>query len=73
MNAPMEAKKSPEIKPWVRRVVEAAGVFMPTNGDGERRLGWWGVEMARFLCHSGQSFVQNPRAANRQKICSHNG
>lgn len=32
-----------------RRVVEAAGVFMPTNGDGERRLGWWGVEMVRFL------------------------
>jgi integron integrase len=49
MNAPMEAKKSPEVKPWVRRVVEAAGVFMPTNADGERRLGWWGVEMARFL------------------------
>jgi hypothetical protein len=49
MNAPMEAKKSPEVKPWVHRVVEAAGVFMPTNADGERRLGWWGVEMARFL------------------------
>ncbi|WP_395718990.1 hypothetical protein [Prosthecobacter sp.] len=37
MNAPMEAKKSPEVKPWVRRVVEASGVFMPTNADGERR------------------------------------
>lgn len=49
MNAPKEAKKSPEVKPWVRRVVEAAGVFMPANADGERRLGWWGVEMARFL------------------------
>ena len=49
MNAPMEAKKSPEVKPWVRRVVEAAGVFMPANADGERRLGWWGVEMERFL------------------------
>lgn len=49
MNAPIEAKKSPEVKPWVRRVVEAAGVFMPDNADGERRLGWWGVEMARFL------------------------
>jgi hypothetical protein len=34
MNAPMEAKKSPEVKPWVRRVVEAAGVFMPTSADG---------------------------------------
>lgn len=49
MNKPIEAKKSPEVKPWVRRVVEAAGVFMPDNADGERRLGWWGVEMARFL------------------------
>ena len=45
----MEAKKSPEVKPWVRRVFEAAGVFMPANADGEQRLGWWGVEMARFL------------------------
>lgn len=47
MNAPMEAKKSPEVKPWVRRVVEAVGVFMPANADGERRLRWWGVEMLR--------------------------
>lgn len=46
MNAPMEAKESPEVKPWVRRVVEAAG-GMPTNADGERRLRWWGVEMLR--------------------------
>jgi hypothetical protein len=37
MNAPMEAKKPPEVKPWVRRVVEAAGVFMPANADGELR------------------------------------
>ena len=43
----MEAKKSPEVKPWVRRVVEAAGVFMPANADGEQRLGWWGVEKVR--------------------------
>lgn len=49
MNASIEAKKSPEVKPWVRRVVEAAGVFMPSSADAERRLGWWGVEMARFL------------------------
>jgi hypothetical protein len=47
MNAPMEAKKSPEVKPWVRRVVEAVGVFMPANADGEQRLRWWGVEMVR--------------------------
>lgn len=49
MNAPIEAKKPPEVKPWVRRVVEAADVSIPTNVDGERLLGWWGVEMARFL------------------------
>ena len=44
MNKPMEAKRAPEVKPWVRRVVEAAGVVLPANADGERRLGWWGVE-----------------------------
>ena len=49
MNAPRKPKISPEVKPWVRRVVEAAGVFLPPNEEGERRLGWWGVEMARFL------------------------
>ncbi len=49
MNEPMEAKESPEVKPWARRVVEAAGVIMPANADGEKRLGWWGVEMARFF------------------------
>ena len=49
MNEPMEAKKSPEVKPWVRRVVEAAGVFVPANADGEKRRGWWGVAIARFL------------------------
>ena len=40
MNAPMEATKSPEVKPWVRWVVEASDVFMPTNADGERQLEW---------------------------------
>jgi hypothetical protein len=49
MNEPIEQRKSPEVKPWVRRAVEAAGVFTPDTADGERRLGWWGVEMARFL------------------------
>lgn len=49
INEPIEAKKPPEVKPWVRRAVEATGVFMPANADGEGRLGWWGVEMARFL------------------------
>lgn len=37
MNAPMEAKKSPEVKPWVRRVVEAVGVFRPANGEEDGR------------------------------------
>jgi hypothetical protein len=50
MDASMEAKMSPEVKPWVRWVVEAEGVLMSANADGERRLGWWGVEMAlRFF------------------------
>jgi integron integrase len=49
MNKPIQAKSAPEVKPWVRRVVAAAGVVLPTTPDGERRLGWWGVEMARFL------------------------
>ncbi len=57
MNKPIEAKKSPEVKPWVRRVVEAAGVFMPARADGERRLGGWGVERARFLKWAGRHQV----------------
>ena len=49
MNDPIQAKSSPEVKPWVRRVVAAAGVVLPATPDGEKRLGWWGVEMAKFL------------------------
>ncbi len=49
MNKPIQAKSSPEVKPWMRRVVEAAGVVLPATSDGEKRLGWWGVEMAKFL------------------------
>jgi len=37
MNAPMEAKKSPEVKTWVRRVVEAASAFRPANGEKDGR------------------------------------
>ena len=37
-----------EVKPWVRRVVAAAGERIEL-GEKERRLGWWGVEMSRFL------------------------
>lgn len=37
MNAPMEAKKSPEAKPWLRRVVEAASVFRPANEEKDGR------------------------------------
>lgn len=49
MDSANQSKPAPEVKPWVRRTVAAAGVFVPPNPDGERRLGWWGVEMARFL------------------------
>jgi len=35
MNEHIEAKSSPEVKPWVRRVVEAAGVVLPATLDGE--------------------------------------
>lgn len=42
------AKTDPNVKPWVRRVVAAAGVRIE-SAEGERRLGWWGVEMTRFL------------------------
>ena len=34
MNEPIEAKKSPEVKPWVRRAVEAAGVDACQRGWG---------------------------------------
>jgi len=34
MNDPTEAKSSPEVKPWVRRVVAAAGVVLPATPDG---------------------------------------
>ena len=48
MNKPIQAKSSPEVKPWVRRVVEAAGVVLPATLDGEKHLGGWGVEMVKF-------------------------
>ena len=49
MNKSIQSKPAPEVKPWVRRIVEAAGVVLPATPEGEKRLGWWGVEMARFL------------------------
>jgi len=49
MKQPIQAKSAPEVKAWVRRVVEAAGLVMPAQLDGEKRLGWWGVEMVKFL------------------------
>lgn len=39
MDKPIQAKKAPEVKPWVRRVVAAAGVVAPDTADGEKRLG----------------------------------
>ena len=48
MNAPMEAKKSSEVKTWVRRVVEAAGVFRPANGEqGGRKVQGAGLAKSR--------------------------
>ena len=32
MNEPIQARRPPEVKPWVRRVVEAAGVFICGRG-----------------------------------------
>lgn len=49
MNPSDSSKSPPEVKPWVRRVVEASGVAVPPTDRGEAMLGWWGVEMARFL------------------------
>lgn len=49
MNTSDSSKSAPEVKPWVRRVVEASGVEVPPTDRGEATLGWWGVEMARFL------------------------
>lgn len=49
MNKGIQSKTHPDVKPWVRRVVEAAGVVLPGTSDGDKRLGWWGVEMAKFL------------------------
>jgi len=43
------SKSAPEVKSWVRRVVEASGVEVPPTGRGETTLGWRGFEMARFL------------------------
>jgi hypothetical protein len=49
MDEPSESVKVPEVKGWVRRVVEAAGTVGGSGAEWERRLGWWGVEMGRFL------------------------
>ena len=46
MNEPSEVKTPPEVKPWVHRVVEAAGVFMPANADRERRMAPPGLSSA---------------------------
>ncbi len=36
----MEAEKPPEIKPWLRRVVEAAGVWLSVMMCGELHIAW---------------------------------
>ena len=42
------AKSAPEVKPWVKRIVEAAGVALESP-EAQRRIGWWGLEITRFL------------------------
>jgi len=44
-----KGKNWPDVKSWVRRVVEAGGVVVGGGEAGEKRLGWWGLEMTRFL------------------------
>ncbi len=40
----------PTLKPWMSRILIAAGVPVPDEDERERnRLAWWGVEMERFL------------------------
>ena len=47
--AEAEGRWRPEVRPWVRRLAEAAGVRTSGTDAGESILGWWGVEIARFL------------------------
>ena len=44
-----KAKSLPEAKGWVKRVVAAAGVIEGAGEKWEKKVGWWGVEMERFL------------------------
>jgi hypothetical protein len=48
MIAESSIRKVPEVKPWVRRMAEAAG-FVPESAAAEAKLGWYGVELAKFL------------------------
>jgi hypothetical protein len=49
MNEGIESGMGTEVKPRVRRVVGAAGVRLGEGVGVERRLGWRGIGMGRFL------------------------
>lgn len=51
MNGPDFSKFVPEVKPWIRRLVDASDTRMPDTARGEAMLGWWGVEISRFLAY----------------------
>jgi hypothetical protein len=46
--AESQNKKAPEVKAWVRRMAAVSG-FVPESAAAEAKLGWYGVELAKFL------------------------
>ena len=41
-------KKAPEVKAWVRRMAAVSG-WESASAEAEAKLGWYGVELAKFL------------------------
>jgi integrase len=41
-------KKAPVTQPWIRRLAAVSG-FVPESAVAEARLGWYGVELVKFL------------------------
>ena len=46
--AESQNKRVPEVKPWVRRMAAVSG-FVPESATAETKLGWYGVELVKFL------------------------
>ena len=44
-----DERRGPELRPWVLGVFAGAGIEVPSTGEKRVRLGWFGVEMGRFL------------------------